>query len=338
MAAAAGATRRGLRRPSRLDGVASFFAPRNPPRERPWTASLGRFAGARALIVAYYAVIFYFTVANLYTWAGYLETTDLSPRWPVFWLRFVDLRTGISAILWLHLIGGLVAIAFTRFRAARIVVVLALLEYLAFKYSFGAINHGDHLSLLIAFVLIFLPTHWTSLDRSTRRVRAETLLVFSGCQAMILLTYSMAGLWKVGGVVRQLVKGEVSALHPQGLAQQVAAKLLEDETTSVLGPWLIEHSWIGWPFMSLTLYLQFTAIWIVARPSLHVVWGLGLIAFHISSHLTMGVGFAENTLWLALFLVASPLRPERLSPSQALFDLPLIGGQLARALGRRASA
>ena len=64
----------------------------------------------------------------------------------------------------------------------------------------------------------------------------------------------------------------------------MAAKLLEDETTSVLGPWLIEHSWIGWPFMGLTLYLQFTAIWIVARLSLHVVWGLGLIAFHISSH------------------------------------------------------
>ena len=331
------ATRRGLRRPSRLDDVASFFGPRNAQRELALAGSIRRFAGARSLIAAYYAVIFYFSVVNLYSWAGYLETTDLSPRWPVFWLRFVDLRLGISTILWLHLIGGLMAITFTRFRVVRVLVVVVLLEYLAFKYSFGAINHGDHLSLLIAFVLIFLPTHWTSLDRSTRRVRAATLLVFSGCQAIILLTYSMAGLWKVGGVVRQLVQGEVSALHPQGLAQQVAAKLLEDETTSVLGPWLIEHSWIGWPFMILTLYLQFTAIWIVARPSLHVTWGLGLIAFHISSHLTMGVGFAENTLWLALFLVASPLRPERFSRSQALFDLPLIGDQIARALGRTPS-
>ena len=147
---------------------------------------------------------------------------------------------------------------------------------------------------------------------------------------MILLTYTMAGLWKVGGIVRQMVKGEVSALSPHGLAQQVAAKLLEDDTTSVLGPWFIERPLIGWPLMVVTLYLQFFALWVVARPALHLWWGLGLILFHLSTHLLMAVGFPNNTLWLALFLVFSPFRPARFDLHETLAQLPWIGRLVGR--------
>lgn len=288
-------------------------------------SSSERFVSAQALISAFYAVLLFLAVENVYAWDTHLQATPLALRWPVFWLRFVDLRSGILAILWLHLIGTLLAVTLSRYRWARILVLISLLEFLGFRYSFGSINHGDHLGVLITFVLIFLPAGWRDVPPQPRAVRTATLLVFSGCQALILLTYSMAGMWKLGGIVRQLFKGEVHALWPQGLGQQIAAKLLADESTTVLGPWLIEHYWLGWPLMIATLYLQFFALWAAFRPSLHQTFGLGLMLFHLSSHLTMGIGFSQNTLWLALFLVFSPFRPRRFAWRQAALDLPILG-------------
>lgn len=142
---------------------------------------------------------------------------------------------------------------------------------------------------------------------------------------MILLIYSMSGMWKVGGVFEQLLKGETPYIAPQGLAQQVASKLLSEDSRTILGPWLIEHGWVGWPLMIGALYLEFFSLWMVARPSLHRLWGLGLITLHISSHLTLGVGFAQNSLWLALFLVFSPFRPQVHSWRDMFAELPLLG-------------
>jgi len=165
-----------------------------------------RFAAARALVGAFYAVILFFAALDLFAWPGYLARTEVDPRWPVFWLRFVDPRTGIAAILWLQLLGGFLGATLGRYRWARIAVFVSLLEVLALDFSFGAVNHGDHLGVLVAFVLIFLPAGWHSADREgpeARNVRVANLEVFAGVQALILLTYSMAGMWKAGGVLEQ---------------------------------------------------------------------------------------------------------------------------------------
>lgn len=317
-----------MRERTRSEKIAAFF---RPAATEPAARGAGlltdrsRFASAQGIVSAFYAVLFFLAASNLYSWQELLSATELVPRWPVFWLRYVDLRSGIAAILWLNLLGGLLAVALPGHRWARIVVFFSWLELLAFRFSFGSINHGDHLGVLLSFVLIFLPAGWRSYPTAERSVRAATALVFSGCQAMIMLTYSMSGMWKVGGAVEQMIKGQTSYLAPQGLAQQIAARLLADNTTSVLGPWLIEHYWVGWPLIVGALYLEFFALWAVPRPSLHQAWGVGLILLHLFSHLTMGVSFLQNMLWLALFFVLSPFRPQEPSCRQMLRDLPGLG-------------
>ena len=316
----------------RVDAIVAFFRPRAAPPAVSAGAMRGalllakeRFAAAQALAGAFYAVLLFLALSQLFSWQELLGTASLTPRWPVFWLEYVELRSGIALILWAHLLSLLAAVAFPGSRLVRVLVFVSLLELLAFRFSFGSVNHGDHLGLLLSFVLIFLPRGWSAGQAPGRSVRAATLLVFSGCQAMIALTYSMSGMWKVGGVVQQALRGEVTYLHPSGLAQQVAAKLLADGSGSLLGPWLIEHYWVGWPLMVGALYLELFALWAVARPSLHRAFGLGLIFLHLSTHLTMGVGFPQNPLWLALFFVLSPFRPHPASWRQALRDLPLVG-------------
>lgn len=333
-----------MRDRARIDKWAAFFgAPRSGSVGRPGSACLllsrDRFVVARTLISAYYGAIFFLAAGNLYAWQGYLATTSLTPRWPVFWLRHVDLQHGIAAILWLHLIAGVLAVACSRFRAVRVLVFVSQLTFLAFKFSFGSINHGDHLGVLLSFVLIFLPAGWHGRGEVDRATRAATLLVFSGCQGLIMLLYSMSGLWKVGGVVEQWLKGEwITYLHPHGLAQQVAAKLLEDDGPSLLGPWLIAHPWVGWLPGIAALYFELFALWIVARPSLHRAWGLTLACLHLSTHLMMGVGFYQHTLWLTLFFVLSPFAVAKGEWQQGLRDLPLVGAGLRRLRDRTEAA
>lgn len=327
-----------MRSRSRLERLVGFFRPAHG--ETAYVLlSRQRFTAAQTLITAYYAVLFFFAAGNLFSWQRYLGASELAPRWPVVWLDFVDTRAGIAAILWLHLAGGLAAITLARYRWARILVFVSLLELLALEFSFGPVNHGNHLGVLVAFVLIFLPAGWHERDRLSRRARAATLVVFSGTQALILLTYSMAGMWKAGGILEQWLRGEsVTYLHPHGLAQQIAAKMLEDDAPSVLGPWVVEHPWVGWLPGIAAVYLELFALWIVARPSLHRIWGLGLALFHLATHLTMGVGFPQSTLWLALFLVLSPFRPEETDRRRAIRQLPAFGRWLHRLLTSPESA
>ena len=87
------------------------------------------------------------------------------------------------------------------------------------------------------------------------------------------------------------------------------SKMIEDDAASVLGPWLVAHPWAGWLPGIASIYLELFALWVVTRPSLHRAWGLGLALFHLGTHLVMGIGFPQNTLWLALFLGLSPFRP-----------------------------
>lgn len=326
-----------MRRGGRLDRLIAFF---RPPRGGDASLLLApeRFAAAQAVVGAFYAAILFFAALDLFGWQGYLARTELDPRWPVAWLHLVDPRTGIAAILWLQLAGGVLGVALSRYRWARIVVFVSLLEVLALDFSFGAVNHGDHLGVLVAFVLIFLPAGWHGANQEgpeSRTVRVATLEVFAGVQALILLTYSMAGMWKAGGVLEQWVRGEwVTYLHPGGLARQVAAKMIEDDAPSLLGPWLVEHPWVGWLPGIATIYLELFALWAVARPSLHRAWGLGLALFHLLSHLTLGVGFPQNVLWLVLFLGLSPFRPSLGSKPpdwrRAAADLPLLGRPFRR--------
>lgn len=328
-----------MRRRSRIEALVAFFRPTHPAipaangGSAPLLLSRERFTVARTLIAAYYAVLFFLAAGELFSWQGYLNAGDLVPRWPVFWLRFVDTRAGIAAILGLHLLGGLLGITLSRYRWARVVVFVSLLEQLALEFSFGAVNHGDHLGVLLSFVLIFLPAGWHARGSGSadRAVRSATLLVFSGAQALILLTYSMAGMWKAGGVLEQWVRGDfVTYLHPQGLAYQIAGKMIEDDAPSLFGPWLVEHPWVGWLPGIVAIYLELFSLWVVARPSLHRAWGLGLALFHLATHLTMGVGFPQNTLWLALFLVLSPFRPSMPDWRKAIADLPVLGAWLRR--------
>jgi hypothetical protein len=282
------------------------------------------FIQAFWMVKIYYAVLLFFSITLLPDWPNLLARPTLNPLWPVAWLHLVDLRSGILAILILYLSGAFLGAIFPTQRWARVLAFLGVFEFSAFENSFGKINHSMHLWVLTAFILIFLP-QIESANETPRHLRQRCLIIFWGCQAILLLAYSMSGLGKLLGGFYQFFIGQTHIFFPNAFSMVVAERLQQTASVSLLGPWLIAHPLAGWPFMLADLYLQFFSFWAAFRPTLHRFWAIALILFHIGSYLFLAINFAPMALLVAILLLNSPFARANDDWREALCDLPLFG-------------
>jgi hypothetical protein len=293
-------------------------------------AQTAAFARARSLVRCYYIGLFCFTLVLLPDWPGVLERKAPVTLWPVAWLGWMDLRMGIALVLILYLAGALAGVALPGKRWARALAFLGLFEYVALNNSFGKIGHSLHVWVLTAGVLIFLPDDANRGEKTSRTTRQKFLTVFWACQALLLLVYAMAGLGKLAGAVYQLAIGQNNAFMPGALAAIVAERLVETNSRSLLGPWLVGHPLCGWPLMLGDIYLQLFSFCVVFRPTVQRAWAFGLIVFHIGSYLLLTINFAQNALLLALFFFNTPFLAQPAGWRRTLADLPLVGAVLRR--------
>lgn len=317
---------RGLRRIRRL------LAAGVPGREEPLRAQRRAARSAALLVRVFYAANLYLVFRHLRLWGGLREREVLDPLWPVAWVPKVGIPEGVDALMTLLLAGAFAAALLPGWRPARIAAGLGLLGFHALESSFGKINHASHGWVLASLLLIAAPdAGLRELERS-RLLRQRLLNAFWSAQAMLLLVYSMSGIWKALAVVTQMWRGEVHGLAPTALALHIAHRLLQTGDESLLGPFFIEHPALGWAPFAATLYLQVVAIQVAFRPSLHRSWGAALIAFHFMVYLTMAVSFHPQVLLMGILVLASPFDPGWGWRRRAA-DLPLLGAVASRLVG-----
>ena len=260
-----------------------------------------------------------------FTTAGdLLSQRAYSPLWPVGWLSWTHGTAGGYALLGFYFTTNLGGFFFVRWRAARLAVFLGLLEFVALKNSFGKVGHSLHLPVLVAGILIFLPTGWTlPAPSAPRLLRQRTLLACWSAQAVILMAYTMSGLAKLSGGLYQLVTGQPSVFLPGALGEHIAQRLIQTSSHSTLGNWIIHHPWLTWPLMPSAVVFETFALLAAFRPSLSRPVAASLILFHVGTYFTMTITFPQNCLLLALFFFPSPFEPLNLSWQTVLSDVPL---------------
>jgi len=279
----------------------------------------GEFAHIQVLIRAFYAVMVMFASFQLPEWESYSGRGKADLLWPVAWISQMNQREGVLLVLCLWLSGVMMAVIFPQNRGARIAAFLGFFFFAAFNNSFGKIGHSLHHWVLVSFLLIFLPT-----DTSGRLGRQRTIQIFVLIQLLIGLTYTMAGIGKLGGIVLHLWNGEMSALHPQAMAYIVAERLLQTNTQSLFGPWFVAHPYPSWLFLLGAVYLQFASLWFVARPEWHRAWAIGVALFHIFSYFTFTIIFPQSVLVLLLFFGATPFAAEGFKVKEMIRQLPFL--------------
>ncbi len=277
------------------------------------------FHHIQILIRCFYAVMVMFASLQLPEWQGYLGRGKADLLWPVQWISWIDQREGVLVVLSLWLSGTLIGFIFPQNRWARIWAFLGFFFFAAFNNSFGKIGHSLHHWVLVSFVLIFLPSVTTG-----RVGRQRVIQIFVAIQLLIGLTYTMAGIGKLGGTAIHLWNGEMSALHPHAMSYIVAERLLQTNSDSLFGSWFISRPYSSWLFLLGAVYLQFASLWFVSRPVWHRAWAIGLALFHIFSYFTFTIIFPQSVLILLLFFGCSPFAGASFNLRQMIRQLPFL--------------
>jgi hypothetical protein len=148
------------------------------------------------------------------------------------------------------------------------------------------------------------------------------LSVIVAAQALVLLFYTLAGLWKVRSGLLALIDGEEGNFAPRGLALQLADRMLLAGTKPLLADAAISYYWLIWPMFIGLMYCQLTAVLTALRPRLHMIWGYLLISFHLATWLLMEINFNEQLLFVGLLFVMSPFQPRLFDFRATLADFP----------------
>ena len=275
------------------------------------------------LIVRFFYAMQFFYLDKLYAqWLRWRNKEVLDLIWPLFWKDLIGTARTVDIIIVLYTLGLGLAVLFTGNRWYRFIAFLGLLLCAAFDNSFGKINHGWHASVMIAFVFLFLPDGNQDHLFSRRILRQKFLSVFITAQASLLMIYSLAGFWKILTAIDQALRGQMHAFSMNGFAYLVADRLVTTETEALLAFDIISRPWLARFLMFIAIYFEFFALWILARPSLHFFFGLGLIAVHLGSVLTLSIQFSNNILLIALFLLCSPFAFTKITFKQRIMALP----------------
>jgi hypothetical protein len=302
-----------------------------PPR---WREHGVMFERAFVIVQFFYAVTlyrFYEAGRDLSTLSTPLEDMDL--LWPVLWLQFTGIERGGAILALLGLGAGVAGLLLWRYAVVRVLVSIALLEQAAIGNSFGAIGHVYHEWFWISVCFWFLPGGSFKTLNGSRALRIQFLLVFGGAAALIMLFYSMSGLWKciIAGVA--LVNGEMGGFSPTAMAVTVARRALQTGSEPLGADLVINWPILGWPMFLGLYYVELVAILIAFRPALIRAWGVILILFHLGTLLFLDIVFPLHVLINAMLFVLSPFAVADVRWRTMFAALPVIGIPLRHIFG-----
>jgi hypothetical protein len=253
-----------------------------------------------------------------------LPQAQFSPVWSLGWTSWIAYPNIIVTLDIFFLFAAVAAVFWYRHRVARLLVFLAIFQADGFLSSFGQPNHYWLPWLWISFFFIFFPDIWGKTECSPSE-KKKFLIVILGAQASVFLIYSLAGFWKLLRALEQFSAGAANALSPDALALHIAARQVDTGITSIFGPLFIHYPLLGWPLFLGMIYVEFFALWVVFRPSLHKVWGGALIVFHIGTFFTLGLTFLNTIFFISLLFLSSPFSIHKTTIREMIFDLPIFG-------------
>ncbi len=255
------------------------------------------------------------------------------PLWPVVWMSWLPWELGVYAVTGACLAGAILAALQPHWRWTRIWAFLGLFQFLALWYTYTGVQHRTYTMLSLAFFFALLPR-----VRAAGAGRDESLgrylTVVWGGMAFVLMTYSMAGLLKIEGIVEALARGDELVLDFGEVPIHLLKRAFKFENPPILSEFVLNHPGLASLGLFTVVYLEFCSLSVAYRPHLQRYWFAIMAWFHFSTEWTMRVFFVPATAVLVLYVIFSPFsRPWR-TWRAALRELPLFGPLLATLLFR----
>lgn len=291
-----------------------------------WPEHRGMFDQSVMIVRAYYVVVMallYSKAAHFSHMTGSAEDMDL--LWPVFWLEWTGRGLGGDILAHLCLAAGLLGALAWRHLAVRVLVSVVLLMTAAESNSYGSMSHGYHEMFWVSVCFLFLPNARPADLAPHRAGRMQFLLAFSAAPALILMFYTMSGLFKVWYATLALVFGNFGGFHPYAMAQTLAWRSVLVESDPLWAGLVLNAPLLGWPLYVGLYFIELMAFVVFFRPALHRVWGVLLIGFHFGTLLFMDIWFQYHVLLNGLLFVMSPFVPKNTGWREMAAAVPLFG-------------
>jgi hypothetical protein len=283
-----------------------------------------------ALISFFYVFLAYLSGTFIPLASNMPGAVKLDPLWPIFWTGNFDPKMIMFTFALASTVFSIFAAFCPHNRIARVSAFMAFFELVALLNSFGEIAHKFHLLTLAGGLLIFLPKSVRSYEG-----RKKFYIIFWGCQAIILLSYTMSGILKIAGAIVQIFSNQHSMLSSDAVSLHIANFLVLTGIEPIAARFFIEHNLLTSLMFFIILYLQVFSFFAIVRPSIQRIWGICLVLFHIGTLIIMHINFLPAIPAIAIFLVNSPFAKDN---ARAISDLPIIGRLLEkgrRAIGKR---
>jgi hypothetical protein len=291
-----------------------------------WSLHREMFRQATLIVWFYYAATAYFLYEGARELSDItlpLESFDL--LWPVAWLAQTGIHTGGKLIAQIGLAAGLLGLLWWRVLAVRVLVSIALLFYAAYANSDGVINHGHHEWFWISVCFWLLPNGRPERVSASRVDRMSFLAAFSLAPLLVLFCYTLSGVYKCYYALVALLSGNVGGFAPDAMAITVAWRAIQTGSQPIWATPLLDFPLIGWPFYLALYFVELVSIIVFFRPSLHRIWGLVLIAFHVGTLLFMDITFPRHVLINGMLFVMSPFALGAHSWRTQLLCVPVLG-------------
>ena len=241
--------------------------------------------------------------SQLPEWDTLLNSQHLfQPVWSLKWLPTEHWELCVRLVLLLFFFTSIIGLAlWKRFKIARICVFLSFFLYLSLISSFGKIDHYLHLTLIVSFLLIFIPSS------KSGDYNSNLQKLFFGIQTFILLTYFTSGLFKLYGILDQELLSLNSAFSPDSLAQNLSKTSFASSSDYFLQSFILNTpSYLFSIILVFGCLIEFLSIYIIFKPKLHKTWGLLLILFHAGILLSVGPDFTNQIFIVGIFILFSP--------------------------------
>jgi hypothetical protein len=198
----------------------------------------------------------------------------------------------------------------------RIAVFLALFMCIAYKYSFGAINHAYHFLVYVSFLLLFLPNRPWQSEHFPRSQKLRLVSVFWLIQAVLLFCISMSGIRKVYGFGLEMFYTESLSALALGRSVYNAGEPIMLQGLVANYPAVFQVPHVG------LIFIQVVSLLLLFKPHLIKAYGAVMILFHFGTYLLMGVTFVHHIMIWGLFLVLTPTAPRNTSLILMLRSIP----------------
>ncbi|TYA58299.1 hypothetical protein [Formosa maritima] len=241
----------------------------------------------------------------------------IDPLWPM--IPFINISTGFLIIFFqINLFLSFILLCFKpNQKFLKVYVFIIYFLYIAFNNSFGKINHGSYLALMMLFSFVFIPTE------AKKNYKEKTILIFATAQFFLLMAYSLTGAWKLFWGIVEFFTKDVSLFSPLSFRNIIITQYQFVEPT-ILGKWFLEHYIFGWFMYLAVVYIEISSVFIFFRPNLHKIWGALLLSLHLGIHFVLRVDMFSAPLYIGLLLLMSPFYYKTEDFKTTLLSLPII--------------